>query len=92
MNAVYKQNWIESERGWGIRPDGVSLHLSIDECATYIKKYWEGMPDDAPDEYSRPSGHPILVEVSDEVYNKVHAAQGEHGLRIWQHELSKFNL
>ena len=92
MNAVYKQEWLESERGWGQRPDGCSLHLSMQDCTQYIKDYWERMPDDPPDEYSKPSGHPILVEVSESVYKEVHAAQKQHGLRIWNHERSKYGV
>lgn len=51
---VYVQLWEESERGWGCRPDGVSLHKSKADCDEYIEEYWEGMPPTAPDEYSRP--------------------------------------
>ena len=29
MNRCYFQRWEESERGWGVRPDGCSLHLGI---------------------------------------------------------------
>ena len=61
--------WIESERGWGIRPDGLSFHLSEQHCRDFISAYWAKMPDEIPDEYSRPDWErPQLVEVSDELY------------------------
>jgi hypothetical protein len=35
---VIRQEWEESERGWGCRPDGYSLHLDKEDRNTYIKK------------------------------------------------------
>ncbi len=61
MPKVFVQLWEESERGWGARPDGFSLHLSQDHRDKYIKEYWDGMPPSAPDEYSRPLGNPYTV-------------------------------
>jgi len=55
---VIRQDWLESERGWGFRPDGYSLHLTEEDRKSYIKAYWDRMPDQVPDEYSRPSGDP----------------------------------
>ena len=37
--VAFKQNWEESERGWGIRPDGCSLHETVDDCVAYRKTY-----------------------------------------------------
>lgn len=67
-NEVICQKWEELERGWGVRPDGFSLHLSFESLKRYIQDYWDGMPDSPPDEYSRPDGHPYPVGVSNEVY------------------------
>ena len=39
MKKVYLQHWEESERGWGIRPDGCSLHLTLEDRKKYIEKY-----------------------------------------------------
>lgn len=65
---VIYQEWCESERGWGIRNDGCSLHLTKTDLEKFIKEYWSTMPDKVPDEYSRPQGKPYLVEVKDELY------------------------
>ncbi len=71
-HPVVVEKWEESERGWGTRPDGFSLHFSLGCLERYIKKYWDGMPDEAPDEYSRPSGTPYEAEVSDQVFLDVY--------------------
>ena len=56
------QFWEESERGWGVRPDGFSLHLSMADHAAYVKEHNDALPKGyVPDEYTRVSGsaHPI---------------------------------
>ncbi len=68
---VIRLDWEESERGWGVRPDGCSLHLTQKDCERYVKKYWVGMPKEAPDEYSRPSGNPYPVQVSQKLYSEL---------------------
>ena len=30
MKTIYYQHWWESESGWGQRPDGYSMHLSVE--------------------------------------------------------------
>lgn len=79
--------WIESERGWGQRPDGLSLHLTEEDKKKYEKEYWSKMPDGpAPDEYSRPEGSKT-INVTDELYNKVEEKGGSW--RIWQHKVAE---
>lgn len=72
---VVVQKWEESERGWGTRPDGYSLHLADADRKAFIKEYWDRMPDAAPDEYSRPDGTPYKAEVDAETYAKVKASK-----------------
>lgn len=79
MFTVLRQNWLESERGWGIRPDGYSIHLTQEDCTKFIKDYWERMPDQVPDEYSRPDGEPSLTQVDASTYEAVKASP--HGIR-----------
>ncbi len=79
MKRVICQKWEESERGWGTRPDGYSLHLDRSSCELFIAKYWEGMPDEVLDEYSRPDGTPYLCEVDEVLYEEVKA--GKFGVR-----------
>ena len=38
---VVCQYWEESERGWGVRPDGCSLHLTEADRKQFIKEYWD---------------------------------------------------
>lgn len=80
---VICQKWEESERGWGCRPDGYSLHLTDADRKAFINSYWEEMPDSEPDEYSRPDGKPYEVEVDDKIFKSLEAAtrRGEHGIR-----------
>lgn len=59
MPEIFVQLWDESERGWGVRPDGVSIHLNQQARDAYIKAYWDRMPDTVPDEYSRPASGTI---------------------------------
>lgn len=63
MEAIWVMEWEESERSFGVRPDGWSLHASPEDCSAYVKAYvkayWARMPDrgpggEAPDEYERP--------------------------------------
>lgn len=83
-NAAICQKWEESERGWGTRPDGFSLHLSMDGLRQFVKAYWDRMPDTPPDEYSRPDGQPYPVGVSDDTIEEIRAA-GD-GLRYYNND------
>lgn len=77
---VIVQKWEESERGWGCRPDGYSLHITEDDRKAYIKDYWDGMPEgEAPYEYSRPDGSPYLADVDVATYEKV--KRSKNGIR-----------
>lgn len=87
---VYKQDWFESEKGWGTRPDGCSFHTSIEDCNSFITQYWLRMPDEVPREYSRPCGKPYPLIVSAEIYFEV-TKSGE-GLRLYEHALREMRL
>lgn len=78
---VVKVSWIETERGWGIRPDGCSLHLSKEDAKKYIDDYWASMPDEVPCEYSKPDGETI-VDVSKKLYNEI--KNSKNGLRYYR--------
>ena len=76
MPTLICQKWEESERGWGTRPDGYSLHVGLDALAAYKKACWDRMPPDAPDEYSRTDGEPYECPVTDALVAEVTAAGG----------------
>lgn len=82
------QEWEESERSWGTRPDGWSLHLTRNHRDAYVKKHNEdqhkffvsqGMSNDAvPDEYTRVCGEPVLVNVTKSIYDRVKKNGGDY--------------
>lgn len=83
-SILWAWQWEESERGWGVRPDGASLHISEDEARAYLKKHWEEEnkrnKGSVPDEYSRPnSDDPFRVVVTEEAYKRV---QAEKSVRL----------
>lgn len=88
MNILV-QRWEESERGWGTRPDGYSIHLSKKDLDIFINEYWEKMPNQVPDVYSRPYGEPFWKIVCDEKVDLfITEITGKPG--IWCHRLSRF--
>lgn len=84
---VVVQKWEETERGWGCRPDGYSIHPDEAARKRYVAAHWESMKkefgEEAPDEYDRPNGTPYEAEV-DEVEIK------DDGLRYYEHEISSY--
>ncbi len=86
---VVKVEWIESESGWGQRPDGCSLHLTKEDAEAYIKDYWDSEhkrnpSGEVPYEYSRNEGM-SLVSVSKKLYDKI---KKESYVRLWHTEES----
>ena len=82
MNKAYLDTWTESERGWGQRPDGCTIHLSEEDYKTYVADYWSTMPDTVQDEYSRPDGGLREVTISDELLEQL--KKSKNGIRLWQ--------
>lgn len=85
LEQVVYVGWEESERGWGTRPDGCSLHLGLDNYRKYLEEHWQGMPNFVPDEYDRPAGEPITITVTKDIYARVEKNDGN--LRLCQSEL-----
>lgn len=81
MKIVFRVDWLESEFGFGTRPDGYSLHLTEEDSKAFIEEYWATMPEKVPDEYSRPNCPAYKFEVNDKVYNKI--KQSKNGVRIY---------
>jgi hypothetical protein len=75
MPGVICQKWEESERDWGIRPDGYSIHLTEEDRLAYVKAYGEWLfktyGRSAPDEYERVCGTPFQITVSAEDFNRL---------------------
>jgi hypothetical protein len=79
---VYRQDWLESEAGWGARPDGYSLHADEADRDAFVKEYWDRMPNEVPDEYSRPHGDGYTVEVDEVMYKAV--VESRNGIRRYR--------
>lgn len=75
-HEVIVQKWEESERGWGTRPDGCSLHLTEEDRKKFLEEYWARQPKggEVPDEYSRPDGTPYKAQIDRETFEKVQAS------------------
>lgn len=75
VRMVIVQVWVEHERGWGVKPDGYSLHLTKEDKSAFIKEYIQrceraSSGDDTPEIYSRPlRAYP--AEVDESTYEKV---------------------
>lgn len=86
MNKVFMQLWEESERGWGTRPDGCSLHLSIEEKIIYINNVYNSRNNlSTPDEYDRVVGSEIEVFIEDSLYESIKFSKS---VRLFEHELN----
>lgn len=89
-HTVIGQNWEESEAGWGIRPDGFTLHLNLEDHKEYVdgylarqKEYYDGTlgPGVTPSEYTRTSGDPKPIIINDETYQAL--VQFRHKKGMW---------
>lgn len=87
MNTAYAFQWEESERGWGVRPDGISLHTSEQDAKDFVdehfNRYRGRYGDTVPDEYDRPSTEkPFQIEVLDkELYERL---EKEKSVRLYR--------
>lgn len=81
----YLVSWEESERGWGKRPDGYSLHASVEDFQGYMAEYKSRLPAKLPDEYSLPDSEPVAVVLSPALARRLDA---EPSLRFWNSDLS----
>lgn len=83
---AYIQFWDESERGWGFRSDGCSLHFTKEDAEAYVKRHEDSLPKVIPNEYEIRNGKPIKVQVINILYNKIKNI----GIRYYQNDLNKF--
>lgn len=52
---AYRIEWNESEEDWGVRPDGYSLHKTLDDARAYLIRAFTELSPEVPAEYSYPS-------------------------------------
>lgn len=73
LYTAYCINWTETERGWGTRPDGHTLHRDLATAQEYVAAHWARLPNDVvPDEYSRPD-KPFVVTVTEQQFRDIEA-------------------
>jgi hypothetical protein len=85
MNKCYFQLWEESERGWGIRPDGCSLHLSTNEHDKYLSEIYSVRQSSlVPDEYDRISGGLVECFISDTLFETL---KEKTSMRLMEHQM-----
>ena len=85
MNKIVLQLWEESERGWGIRPDGCSIHLDDKERLLFIDNEYSNRSESIPDEYERIVGGPLDAYVTDSIFGILTESKS---IRLAQHEMS----
>lgn len=86
MNRCFFQRWEESERGWGVRPDGCSLHLTSDSYNIYLNNIYDARQNDiVPNIYDRVVGNLIECFVSDILFNSL---KESNDMRLMEHEMS----
>ncbi len=80
------QLWEESERGWGVRPDLYSAHLSGDDCQAFkaeVQSRQASLGGSVPDEYTRERGGAYLGCVDAETYLRLIVDKSEGGNGIY---------
>lgn len=86
MNRCFFQRWEESERGWGVRPDGCSLHVSSDSYNKYLSDIYSDRQDKTiPHQYDRIVGGLIECFVSDILFNSLEESKD---MRLMEHEMT----
>jgi hypothetical protein len=79
-HAALIQDWDEFERGWGSRPDGYTLHLSVEDHAEFVKGFYAGRGGAGkavPDEYSAVSGSARAIEVNSRIWRRLKKQRAE---------------
>lgn len=88
MYTVFCQQWEESERGWGVRPDGFSLHLSVEDAKAFASDFMKNqrrlLGEAVPDEYERPCGEPYKTRVGDKKYALIKSSKNGVRYQKWE--------
>jgi hypothetical protein len=78
--SVYCQLWEVSEVESGVKPWGYSLHFTLEDLQSFVKKHWTSMSEGIPQRYLRPAGNPYLCEVGPNRHLKIF--ESENGCLI----------
>ncbi len=74
---LWRKSWYGADAG----PDGFSLHLSEADRKAYVDAYFDGMPEQLPEEYSIPTEKHYAIEVS--IVTLTIIAAGRRGIRCF---------
>jgi len=87
MNKVILQIWEESERGFGTRPDGCSMHINLKEREKYIRSIYDSRKTDTsiPNEYYRIVGEGVEAFIEDSLYTLV---EKDKSIRLTQYQMN----
>ena len=86
MNTILLQFWEESEKGWGVRPDGASLHIDKFSYQDYVNKIYSSRdPKNVPHEYERTIGEVVEAKVDKDLYDLV---LNDKSVRLAQFQLN----
>jgi hypothetical protein len=87
MNKVILQIWEESERGWGTRPDGCSMHIDLKERENYIQTIYDSRKSDEsiPNEYDRIVGEGVEAFIEDALFKLV---EKDKSVRLTQYQMN----
>lgn len=85
--SVLCQEWEESERGWGCRSDGFSIHLNEGDAKQFATNFWKRQREisgpGVPSEYTRESGKPFWVCVTKSIFQELenYTKDGKFGIK-----------
>jgi hypothetical protein len=85
MNKIILQLWEESERNWGVRPDGCSIHLDSDNRDNFVNDFYSSRDKSVPDVYERAFGEPFFAFVQDDLFKILEI---DKSIRLLEHEFN----
>ena len=98
LSTVVLQDWTEHERGWGSRPDGQTIHLTMEDRNEYVEGYNKTFNNksEVPHEYTAADGNGRPVTVGPKLFqklvnqgsNKKAAPWARKGLHVEKNEIA----
>lgn len=85
MNKIILQLWEESERNWGVRPDGCSIHLDYNNRDSFVNDFYSNREENVPDVYERAFGEPFFAFVQDDLFKILEI---DKSIRLLEHEFN----
>lgn len=85
LYPAFVETWTESERGWGTRPDGYTIHLSREAAVKFIEDYNKkhNTAASAPEVYTRADGNLTEIRVGKKTYQQLLDAMKKGEFGIW---------